>query len=97
MSFIQQLDDGICKAFKNEHDVDMFVNKAYDEEKNQHLLVVVIPKDDQLNVQMIYNPILFDTEEERDTSFTNDINDDFANTFYQRVAEHIEKNRNREQ
>lgn len=97
MPFTLKLDDGICKAFKNEHDVDLFVNKGYDEESNQHLLVVLIPKDEQLQVHMIYNPILFTSEQERDSSYENDINEDFANTFYQRVAEHIEKNRNKEQ
>lgn len=97
MGFIQQLDDGICKAFKNENDVDMYVNKGYDEETKQHLLIVLIPKDEQLQVHMVYNPIVFTTEEERDNSFTNDIHDDFANEFYKRVAEHIEKNRNQQQ
>lgn len=97
MPFTLQLDDGICKAFKNEFDVDLFVNKAHDEETNQHLLIVLIPKDEQLNVHMIYNPILYSSEEERDTAFVNNIDDNFANTFYERVVQHIENNRDRQQ
>lgn len=97
MPFSLKIDDGICKAFKNEYDVDFFVNKGYDEQTNQHLLVVLIPKDEQLQAHMIYNPILFNSEKERDDSYENEINEEFANTFYQRVVEHIENNRTKQQ
>ena len=91
MPFEQKLDDGICKAFKKEHGVDLFVNKAIDEDANQHLLLVYIPKDEQLGVEMLMNPIPYASEKERDEAYVNNINDEFANAFYEALKVHIQQ------
>ena len=97
MPFELKLDDGICKAFKNELGVDLFINKANDEDTDQHLLLVYIPKDDTLGVQMLMNPIQYPSEQDRDNAFVNNVNDEFANSFYESLKIHIEQNRKKDE
>jgi len=96
MPFEQKLDDGICKAFKNEHGTDLFIKKAYDEDTDCHMLLAYIPKDEQLGLTMVMNPIAYPSEKDRDDAFTNNVNDNFANSFYQALIVHIENSKKNE-
>jgi hypothetical protein len=93
MPFELKLNDGICKAFKDENDVDIFVNKGFDEDTNAHFLIVYIPKDEKLGVTQLMNPIQYPSEKDRDDAFENNINDTFANEFYKAVVNHVNENR----
>ena len=93
MAFTLKLDDGICKAFKNEADVDLFVNKGYDEDSKTHFLLVLIPKDETLGIVQVLNPIPYANEEERDNAFKNNINDYFANQFYEALTKQVNENK----
>ena len=90
--FTLKIDDGICKGFKNEDNLDFFVNKAYDEETDTHCLLVYIPNLPQYNIKQVQNPVGYPSEADRDRAYTENINDEFANNFYKLICDKIEEN-----
>ena len=90
--FTLKIDDGICKGFKNEDDLDFFVNKAYDEESDMHCLLIFIPVLPQYNIRQVQNPIAYSSEAERDKAYIENINDEFVNNFYKLICDKIEEN-----
>ena len=89
--FTLKIDDGICKGFKNEEELDFFINKAYDEESDMHCLLIFIPDLPQYNIKQVQNPIAYSSETERDEAYIQ-INDEFVNTFYALICNKIEEN-----
>ena len=89
--FTLKIDDGICKGFKNEEELDFFINKAYDEESDMHCLLIFIPELPQYNIKQVQNPIAYSSEIERDEAYIQ-INDEFVNTFYALICNKIEEN-----
>ena len=95
--FIQKIDDGICKGFKNEQELDFFINKAFDEESNTHCLLIYIPSLPDLNVHHVQQPIAYESEEERDRVYTENMNEDFVNQFYAALVNQIIENKKNNQ
>jgi hypothetical protein len=91
--FTQKIDDGICKGFKNEEELDFFINKAFDEESNTHCLLVYIPTIPELEVHHIQQPIAYESEAERDRVYTEQMNEDFVNQFYAALYNQIIENK----
>ena len=90
--FTLKIDDGICKGFKNEEELDFFINKAFDEESNTHCLLVYIPTIPELEVHHIQQPIAYESEAERDRVYT-ELNEDFVNQFYAALYNQIIENK----
>jgi hypothetical protein len=86
--FTLKIDDGICKGFKNEEEIDVFINKAYDEETQTHALLIYIPKIPQFNILQLRQPIFYESQEERDRIYT-ELGDEFVNQFWQQLVNHI--------
>ena len=91
--FTQKIDDGICKGFKNEDELDFFINKAYDEESNTHCLLIYIPSIPELNVHHIQQPIAYESEAERDRVYTDNMNEDYVNQMYPALVNQIIQNK----
>lgn len=89
--FTLQIDDGICKGFKNEEGLDIFVNKAIDEEKGMHALLVFVPKVPEFNIIQVQQPVFYESEAERDRVYTEEINDAFVNDFWNNLINHIKE------
>lgn len=90
--FTLKIDDGICKGFKDEDGLDIFVNKAVDEDTGAHCLLVYIPSIPELNANVIQYPIGFESESQRDDVYTNGITDEFVTKFYEDLYSHIKQN-----
>lgn len=88
--FTLKIDDGICKGFKNEDDVDFFVNKAFDEDSKKHALLIYIPQIPQYNILHLQQPLFYESEEERDKIYKENMNDEFVNIWWSNLIEHIE-------
>jgi hypothetical protein len=92
--FTLKIDDGICKGFKNFDDIDFFVNKCFDEDNNQHGLLIWIPTIPSHGISMIQQPLFYESEAERDRIYTENINDEFANLYWANLIAHIENQKN---
>jgi hypothetical protein len=88
--FTLKIDDGICKGFKNEDDVDFFVNKAFDEGTNTHALLIYIPAIPSHNIHLVQQPLFYNSEEQRDAVYTDNVNEEFVNQFWDNLIEKIE-------
>lgn len=91
--FTLKIDDGICKGFKNEEDVDFFINKAYDEEKDKHALLIYIPKIPAYNILHVQQPLFYDNEAERDRIYSENMDDEFVNAWWGTLINQIEEQR----
>lgn len=49
--------------------VDVYLNKAFDEDSTKHYIIASIPNIEEVNVQHLNYPLVFDTEIERDSDF----------------------------
>ena len=91
--FTLKIDDGICKGFKNEEDVDFFINKAYDEETDKHALLIYIPKIPANNILHLQQPLFYDNEAERDRIYSENMDDEFVNAWWGTLINQIEEQR----
>ena len=91
--FKLKIDDGICKGFKNEEEVDFFINKAYDEETDKHALLIYIPKIPAYNILHVQQPLFYDSEAERDRIYTENMDDEFVNAWWSALINQIEEQR----
>jgi hypothetical protein len=91
--FTLKIDDGICKGFKNEEDVDFFINKAYDEETDKHALLIYIPKIPAYNILHVQQPLFYDNEAERDRIYSDNMDDEFVNAWWGTLINQIEEQR----
>lgn len=91
--FTLKIDDGICKGFKNEEDIDFFVNKAYDEETDTHALLIYVPKIPEYNILHVQQPLFYQDEAERDRIYKENINEDFVNAFWENLINKIKANK----
>jgi hypothetical protein len=91
--FTLKIDDGICKGFKNEEDVDFFINKAYDEETDKHALLIYIPKIPAYNILHVQQPLFYDNEAERDRIYSENMDDEFVNAWWGTLINQIEEQR----
>jgi len=89
--FNLKIDDGICKGFKNEQDVDFFVNKAFDEETKTHALLIYIPNIPSHNILAVQQPLFYTTEEHRDEVYKNNVDEEFVNLFWDNLIDKIEE------
>jgi len=91
--FTLKIDDGICKGFKNEEDLDFFINKAYDEETKTHALLIYIPKVPQHNILHVQQPLFYESEQERDAIYKDNMNEEFVNVWWAALLKKIEENK----
>lgn len=91
--FTLKIDDGICKGFKNEEEVDFFINKAYDEDTDKHALLIYIPKIPAYNILHVQQPLFYESEAERDTIYNENMNDEFVNAWWETLINQIEEQR----
>jgi hypothetical protein len=91
--FKQKIDDGICKGFKNEEGLDFFINKAFDEETNTHCLLIYLPSIPEYNIQHVQQPLGYESEQERDRVYTENMDEDFVNDFYKLLIDQIKANK----
>lgn len=49
--------------------IDVYLNKAFDEDSNKHYIIASIPNIEEVNVSHLNYPFQFDTIEERDFDF----------------------------
>ena len=92
--FELKIDDGICKGFKNDDGLDFFINKAYDEETNTHCLLVYLPSLPEYNIHHVQQPIAYESEQERDRVYLENMDEDFVNSFYEALVIQIKENKN---
>lgn len=95
--FTLKIDDGICKGFKNEDGVDIFINKAFDDESNTHSLLIYIPNLPKYNIAHLRDLLTYENEEQRDGAYTHNMNDEFINMYYQALEKHIEESKNKKE
>ena len=91
--FTFKIDDGICKGFKDEDDLDFFINKAFDEDSKKHALLIYIPKIPQFNILHLQQPLFYESEQERDKIYKENMNEDFVNIWWANLIDHITKQR----
>jgi len=90
--FTLRIDDGICKGFKNEDEVDLFINKAYDEDTDTHALLIFIPKIPSHNIMAVQQPLFYKDEAEREKVYT-DLDSSFVDLFWHHLINQIEEQR----
>jgi hypothetical protein len=60
------------KVYENEeHELEMYISKAYDEDTDKHYLVASIPEIKEFSVHKVQLPLEYETEKLRDESFDN--------------------------
>ena len=87
------------KQFKLDGDIDLYLNKAVDDETDKHYIVTSIPIIKEVNCEHIQYPIQFNTSEERDNAFNNfDLNYalNYVAETIRFIKEQIEKNKENE-
>jgi hypothetical protein len=84
-------DNGFTKIFKLD-DVDMFVQKAFDEDSNKYFLITSIPTIPSLGVEHIKFPIVFELKEEMEQGYEQ-TSVDWARKFLSDAIAYIEENR----
>jgi len=80
------------KVFKID-EVDMYVSQAFDEESSLHYLICSIPEIPIINVSHIQFPISFNTKQEMQQAFKEQVTPDWASKFLMDAIQHIEDNR----
>ena len=73
--------------------VTLVVNKAFDDDSDAHFLVAAIPEIPILGIANIQYPIKFDTEEQRNAAFDDELNEAWALSFLSQLANSIIENR----
>jgi hypothetical protein len=91
--FELKIDDGICKGFKNEDGLDFFINKAFDEETGTHCLLVYLPSLPEYNIHHVQQPIGYESEQERDRVYLENMDEGFVNAFYETLIIQIKENK----
>ena len=77
--------------YKDEiNEIDLFIAKAFDDEKNQHYIVASIPYIKEVNAERVQFPFIFKDEQDRDNGFEG-FEVVFANTFIPQLIDMIKK------
>jgi len=80
------------KIFRSEDEVDLIINKSFDEGENGnpdiHGIVVFVPKIEELNVSNLMNPVGFPDEKSRNDAFDS-FEEVHAGDFLSRLINHI--------
>lgn len=56
--------------------------------------MIYVPNIPEYNIQHVQQPLGYDNEQERDRVYTENMNEDFVNEFYNILIEQIKKNKN---
>jgi hypothetical protein len=89
-----KIDTGIRKGFKDEDDVELFINKAFDKDSKKHTLLIYVSKIPQFyNTRHFHPPLFYESEEERDTIYKENMNEEFVNIWWANLIDYIQKNK----